>query len=264
VHPNPVDFTLEEAMIRLTMSHSVGRRAGDSIYVGTSGWAYASWKPDFYPPKTPAKKMLAYYGTQLNSVEVNYTFRQLPTESMLAAWLADVPENFRFSFKAPQRMTHYRRLKECGEQLAALDGALRPVLARDQFGLLLLQLPPNFKIDLGRVEAFLADARGSELRMAFEFRDASWFTDQTYALLIAHQAALCVAESDELITPRVRTAPFTCYRLRKSSYSEAEIEERVRWLTEDAQQGQAFAYFKHEEAPDGALRARELSARLRT
>ena len=208
--------------------------------------------------------MLAYYGSQLNSVEVNYTFRQLPTPNMLAAWLADVPESFRFSFKAPQRMTHYRRLKECGEDLAALDSALQPVLASDQFGVLLMQLPPNFRIDLERMEAFLADARRSELRMAFEFRDASWFTDETYALLTAHQTALCVAESDELVTPRIRTAPFTCYRLRKSTYSEADLDERARWLTEDAQQGQVFAYFKHEETPDGALSARQLLGRLRT
>ncbi len=251
-------------MMGTSMSDSVRARAGDSIYIGTSGWAYASWKPDFYPAKTPAKKMLAYYGTQLNSVEVNYTFRQLPTPKMLAAWLADVPESFRFSFKAPQRITHFRRLKECGEDLAALSAALTPVLRTNQFGLLLLQLPPNFKCDLERMKAFLTETRGSELRMAFEFRDPSWFTDETYALLSAHQAALCVAESDELITPRVRTAPFTCYRLRRSNYSETELGERARWLTEDAQQGQVFAYFKHEETPEGALRARELLARLRT
>lgn len=208
--------------------------------------------------------MLAYYGSQLNSVEVNYTFRQLPTESMLAGWLADVPESFRFSFKAPQRMTHYRRLKECAEDLNALTVALQPAITGDQFGLLLLQLPPNFKLDLGRMEAFLKDARRSELRLAFEFRDGSWFTEETYALLAEHQTALCVAESDELITPRVRTAPFTCYRLRKSGYTEAEMEERAAWLREDAQHGAAFAYFKHEEAPDGALRARELLARIRT
>ena len=158
-------------------------RAGNSIYVGTSGWAYASWKPDFYPPKTAAKKMLAYYSTQLNSVEVNYTFRQLPTASMLAGWMSETPESFRFSFKAPQRITHQLRLDHCGEALAALRSALEPMIARDRTGVVLFQLPPNFKIDLERLGAFLADASGAGIRMAFEFRHSSWFTEATYTLL---------------------------------------------------------------------------------
>jgi uncharacterized protein YecE (DUF72 family) len=238
-------------------------RAGNSIYVGTSGWAYASWKPDFYPPKTAAKKMLAYYSTQLNSVEVNYTFRQLPTASMLAGWMSETPESFRFSFKAPQRITHQLRLDHCGEALAALRSALEPMIARDRTGVVLFQLPPNFKIDLERLGAFLADASGAGMRMAFEFRHRSWFTEATYTLLAQQgEAALCIAESDDLVTPRRRTAPFTCYRLRKSSYSTAELEDRRQWLSEDAREGDVFAYFMHEEAPDGALRARDLLARV--
>jgi uncharacterized protein YecE (DUF72 family) len=238
-------------------------RAGNSIYVGTSGWAYASWKPDFYPLKTPAKKMLAYYGTQLNSVEVNYTFRQLPAASMLKGWLGETPESFRFSFKAPQRITHQLRLHQCGGAVAALRAALEPMIERDRMGVVLFQLPPNFKIDLERLGAFLADASGTGMRMAFEFRNSSWFTEETYALLAQQgDVALCIAESDDLITPRRRTAPFSCYRLRKSSYSTAELEDRRQWLSEDAREGDVFAYFMHEEAPDGALRARDLLARL--
>ncbi len=97
------------------------------IYVGTSGWAYASWKPDFYPAKLPAKKFLEYYATQLNSVEVNFTFRQFPTETMLTGWLAATGEDFAFSFKASQRITHFARLKNSEELVDRFYASLNPV-----------------------------------------------------------------------------------------------------------------------------------------
>jgi uncharacterized protein DUF72 len=90
-------------------------KANPMVFIGTSGWAYSSWKPGFYPQALPQKRFLEYYATQLNSVEVNYTFRQLPTESMLAGWLAASSAGFRFSFKAPQRITHILRLKDCSD-----------------------------------------------------------------------------------------------------------------------------------------------------
>src|SRR5262249_22067205 len=100
------------------------RNARERVFIGTSGWAYASWKPDFYPQSLPQKKFLEYYASQLNSVEVNYTFRQLPTAAMLAGWIAAAGANFRFSFKAPQRLTHILRLKDCAEGVASLAKAL--------------------------------------------------------------------------------------------------------------------------------------------
>ncbi len=233
------------------------------MYLGTSGWAYPSWKPGFYPPKTPAKKMLSYYSSQLNSVEVNYTFRQLPKPAMVEGWMAETPEGFRFSFKAPQTITHLRRLKNCGDAIALLQAALLSVEAAGRLGVVLCQLPPNFKADLPRLHEFLESARTSRLRLAFEFRDASWFCEETYAVLKEHVAALCVAESDELQTPRRRTAPYTCYRLRKSSYTAAELKKVRDQLLADAASGDVFAYFKHEDAPDGPLRARKVLTKVR-
>ncbi len=136
--------------------------AGDSrdqAFIGTSGWAYASWKPGFYPQALPQKKFLEYYATQLNSVEVNYTFRQLPTEGMLKGWLAASGAGFRFSFKAPQRITHILRLRDCSDTVVALSRVLAPVVAAGRMGVVLFQLPPNFKADVSRLDSFL---RGCE------------------------------------------------------------------------------------------------------
>jgi uncharacterized protein YecE (DUF72 family) len=229
-----------------------------TVYAGTSGWAYASWKPGFYPAKTPAARMLAYYASQLNSVEVNFTFRQLPTEKQLTTWLDAATDGFRFSFKAPQAITHLKRLRECGGALAALKSALLPAERAGKLGALLFQLPPNFRADVERLKTFLDDVAQLKLRAAFEFRHESWFEEATYAALTQGNAALCIAESDELQTPQRRTADFRCYRLRRSSYSEADLQERARRFAEDAKQGDVYAYFMHEDAPDGPLRARAM------
>jgi uncharacterized protein YecE (DUF72 family) len=235
-------------------------------WVGCSGWAYTSWKPKFYPAKTTAKKMLSYYATQLNSVEVNYTFRRLPSVAMVEGWLAQTDAAFRFSFKAPQRITHMKRLNECTDTLTAFYAALLPVVRAARMGVVLFQLPPNFKADPGRLATFLADAAPENtpaLRVAFEFRHESWFTEEVFAVLRRHQAALCVAESDDLQTPDVATAPFFCYRLRKSNYKPADLAKIQTLLTNRAKQGEVFAYMKHEESPKGALQAAALVKRLR-
>lgn len=200
--------------------------------------------------------MLAYYASQLNSVEVNFTFRQLPTEKQLNTWLEAAPGGFRFSFKAPQTITHLKRLRESGSALAALKTALAPAEYAGKMGAVLFQLPPNFRADVERLKLFLSDARPLKLRIAFEFRHASWFDESTYIVLKENNAALCIAESDEMETPQLRTADFQCYRLRRSRYSDADLRGVVRRLAEDAKQGDVYAYFMHEEAPDGPLRAR--------
>jgi uncharacterized protein YecE (DUF72 family) len=236
-------------------------RLPSPIWLGCSGWAYPTWKPEFYPAKTSAKKMLEFYATQLNSVEVNYTFRQLPSAAIVEGWLAQTGAEFRFSFKAPQRITHIKRLKECGEPLSAFYASLLPVIQANRLGVVLFQLPPNFKADVSRLESFLQDAAGS-LRIAFEFRHASWFTDEVFDLMRRHKAALCVAESDELQCPDVMTAPFSCYRFRKSDYNAADMQQLENHLRAKAEDGEVFAYMKHEDSPSNALQAAALLTRL--
>ena len=230
------------------------------LYAGTSGWAYPTWKPEFYPAGTPAKRFLEFYASKLTSVEVNYTFRTLPTAKMLEGWLAATPANFRFSFKAPQRMTHFKRLQECADDVAQFVAALEPVQQAGKLGLLLFQLPPNFKADAERLGSFLATPALQTLDapvIAFEFRHESWFTDEIYAILRQHNAALCIAESDDLLTPEVHTAAgHTCFRLRRNGgYSALELEAFARRFTALAEQRDVYVYFKHEDEPTGALNA---------
>lgn len=234
-----------------------------AIYIGTSGWAYPTWKPDFYPAKLPPKRFLEYYATQLNSVEVNFTFRQFPSESMLMGWLAATSENFAFTFKASQRITHFARLKDCADLVEGFYAALNPVQRANRLGAILFQLPPNLKADAELLDNFLSHASRPDLRLTFEFRHVSWFTEETYAVLKRHRAALCAAESDDLESPEIQTAPFRCFRLRKSDYSATEIDEIVSDLRERAHDGDVFAYFKHEETPAGALHATDVLRRLR-
>jgi uncharacterized protein YecE (DUF72 family) len=241
----------------------MSKASDHQAFVGTSGWAYTSWKPGFYPPKLAAKKFLEYYATQLNSVEVNYTFRQLPTETMLTSWLAATGAGFRFSFKAPQRITHFRRFQDCADEVAALAHALAPVAEAERVGVVLFQLPPNFKADVPRLDSFLVDAHRHGLRMAFEFRHSTWFCDDVYAVLRRHSAALCVAESEDLETPDIVTAPFTCYRFRKSGYARAQLDGIEKTLRQRSAKGEVFGYFKHEEEPTGAIYAVETLRRMR-
>ena len=237
-------------------------RPAHNVFIGTSGWTYSSWKPGFYPQKLPQKQFLEYYATQLNSVEVNYTFRQLPSAAALASWLAASNAGFRFSFKAPQRITHILHLKDCTEAVAELSRAIAPMATAGRMGAVLFQLPPNFKADVPRLKSFLADASGNGLRMAFEFRHSTWFCDEVYEELRRHHVAICIAESDDLETPDVVTAPFTCYRFRKSNYSAAQLDAIENTLRRRSGKGEVFAYFKHEEEPTGALHAVDILQRL--
>jgi uncharacterized protein YecE (DUF72 family) len=233
-----------------------------NLFVGTSGWAYPTWKPGFYPANTPTRAFLHYYASQLTSVEVNYTFRTLPTATQLRGWLDATPPGFRFSFKAPQRITHFQRLRESSATLAEFIASITPARVAGKLGPLLVQLPPNFAADHQRLATFLADAAltsSPSLQLAFEFRHSGWFTDATYDILRRHNAALCVAESDDLATPDIATADFRCYRLRRNGgYTPAELDAFATRFTQLALHTEVFAFLKHEDAPTGALNATAL------
>ena len=244
------------------MSAVAWTRAPKAIHAGTSGWAYPQWKPAFYPDKLAAKKFLEYYATQLNSVEVNYTFRAFPRPEMIAGWMAATAEGFRFSFKAPQVITHIKRLRDCHEAVERFVAVLEPMRAAGKLGPLLFQLPPNLKADAAQLGDFLAAPAlmGANAPMvALEFRHESWFCEKIYAVLRARNAALCIAESDDLRTPEVQTArTHACYRLRCSGgYSAEEIADFAERFTELAREREVYIYFKHEDEPTGALNAVE-------
>ena len=228
------------------------------VFVGTSGWAYPSWKPAFYPQKLAQKKFLNFYATQLNAVEVNFTFRQLVKESTVQNWLAETPAHFCFTVKAHQVITHIKRLKGTEDFMPRFLGSIEPLASTRKIGPVLFQLPPNLNVDLELLRGFLATLPRS-MRSAFEFRHASWLSEETYGILRERNVALCVAESEERDTPDVVTADFTYYRYRKPNYTPEERQAMVNRMREHLAAGRdVFAYFKHEETPEGAIYAREV------
>jgi uncharacterized protein YecE (DUF72 family) len=206
--------------------------------------------PDRPPPLFTAR---SYVGG-LNSVEVNYTFRRIASEELLLRWAEATPAHFRFAVKAHQRITRVERLRAVAESTVECLASLEPLRKAKKLGPVLFQLPPNFKCDVRRLREFLASLP-SWLRAAFEFRHESWFGEEVYEALRKAGAALCLAESEELVTPQVVTADFSYLRLRKESHSTNAVAQKGRRL---ARNGDVFVYFKHEETPQGALRAEAL------
>jgi uncharacterized protein YecE (DUF72 family) len=234
-----------------------GKTQAGKIHAGTSGWAYASWKPKFYPAKLASAKFLGYYATRLNSVEVNYTFRSWVTEKLLAGWIAATPADFKFAAKAHQEITHIKRLRGAATHTSKFLKSLGPLRDAGKLGPVLFQLPPNLKCDLALLEDFL-DTLRYQTRAAMEFRHPSWFVDDVYDRLGRANVALCQAESDKLETPDVATADFCYLRLRKEKYSAGARKKISNRVAESAQRGDVFVYFKHEDTPEGALYAEKL------
>ncbi|MEJ2186294.1 MAG: DUF72 domain-containing protein [Gemmatimonadota bacterium] len=232
-----------------------------AVRTGTSGFSYKEWKGVFYPQDIAAGDMLAFYAGQLSACEINNTFYRMPKASVLEGWAAQTPDTFRFVLKASRRITHFKRLKvekEVGDDLAyflSQAAALGPRL-----GAILFQLPPNFKKDLARLQAFLA-LLPDDARAAFEFRHPSWLGDDVFDVLREHGAALCIAESDEDVTPFVATAPWGYLRLRKQGYDAGELEAWAERVAEQDWQ-ETFVFFKHEDAGAGPKLAREFASRL--
>ena len=232
------------------------------LYTGTSGFAYPTWRPRFYPEKLPEKRFLEHYASRLNCVEINYTFRRLPAATTLENWVNATPPGFCFACKANQRITHILRLKNAEAALELFLRMIDPLRTARRLGPILFQLPPTVKHDLALLNDFLVLLPG-DLRFSMEFRHASWLQDDVYEALRQRNVSLCVAESDKLEIPEVITADFVYYRLRKPEYSEEErksIAERAKELL--SQGKDLYLFFKHEETPEGALYAEELAAAL--
>lgn len=222
-------------------------------YIGTSGFQYPAWKGSFYPAGLPVSKMLAYYATKFNATEINYTFRSFPSAKTIERWGASVPEDFRYSLKAPQRITHFAKLRDCEAILRDFQAAVAPLGAK--LGPVLFQLPATFKKDAGLLDAFLAGAPAG-MRVAFEFRDASWFDDAVYEALRRHGAALCWADTEEFSTPPVATAGWGYLRLRRDDYTPGDLRQWAglaageKWET-------CLTAFKHEDTGRGPKFAAE-------
>ena len=220
-----------------------------ALWVGTSGYNYPEWKGNFYPEKLPATKMLPYYAERFSTVEINYTFYRMPNEKILAGWSRETPDRFKLTLKAPKRITHDARLRDCADLVGYfLDTA---ATLGQKLGAILFQLPPFVRKDLALLDAFLATLPEG-LCATFEFRHDSWFEDAVYSRLRARNLALCIADNEERSTPLEITASYGYFRLRDEGYETADL---LRWAhtirDQTASCKDVYVYFKHEEKGRG-------------
>lgn len=228
------------------------------LYCGTSGFAYPSWKPAFYPANLPSTKFLCYYATRLNAVEVNYTYRRIASAATFEKWLAQTPAHFVFLPKAHMKITHALKLEEAEEFTRLFLESLDPLRRAGRLGPILFQLAPSFKADAERVGRFIRLLPRGD-KTAFEFRNATWFDESVYSVLKDSNVALCQAENENLETPHVLTADFVYMRLRKPEYTESELSSIEYRVDQYRTNGYPiYAIFKHEESPAGALNAEKL------
>ena len=219
-----------------------------NFFVGTSGYSYKEWCGSFYPEKYPPKQMLQFYGKQFNSVEINNTFYRFPKKEVLSSWAEQVPDQFRFSIKASQKITHFQRLKEDSKENLEYLFELLPSLD-NKLGVVLFQLPPNMKKDIERLRNFL-NYLPTDYKIVFEFRNESWFEDDIYQLLSDKNIALCINDSEEGSTPAVKTANFSYFRLRRVKYNEKDLFKWIDLIGKE-KWSDSFVFFKHEDEGTG-------------
>jgi uncharacterized protein YecE (DUF72 family) len=226
-----------------------------NFWIGTSGFQYTEWKGNFYPEDLATAKMLLFYAERFATTEINYTFRRIPAQKTIENWKAQTPEKFRFALKAPQKITHRSKLRDCTDTLeyflkiaAGLGERLGPVL---------FQLPPSFQKDVDVLSSFLREV--PSIRAAFEFRHHSWFDQEIFDLLRSRNIALCIADTDAVATPRKTTADYGYLRLRREDYAKADIEWWADFIRDQqANWTDAFVYFKHEESGIGPKLAQQM------
>lgn len=219
------------------------------VLVGTSGYSYKEWKGTFYPSDLPAAKMLPFYATQFDTVEINNTFYRMPEAKTVAKWATEVPEKFVFVLKAPQRITHQKRLAGAEDDVRFFFEAAAEL--GPKLGPVLFQLPPFAKKDAGKLRDFLRIL--PDHPVAFEFRHPTWFDDEVFGLLREHDAAICAADTDEVVDPSslmMSTATWGYLRLRRTEYADGQIVQWAKRVQEQSWSA-AYVFFKHEDEGKG-------------
>lgn len=231
-----------------------------TYWIGTSGYSYKQWRGRFYADGLPDTELLRYYGTRFAALEMNHTFYRSTSVRQLQGWAKEVPDHFTFSLKAPRRITHDLRLRDAADLAADFCETARAL--RHKLGALLFQVPPFLKRDTPRLEDFLHQLPPG-FRVAFEFRNATWFADDVFDALRHFGVALCVVESPERMVPLEVTADFGYFRLRNPDYADADLAaSAARIQAAAAAWSDVFIYFKQEAEAQGPVFASKLRALL--
>jgi uncharacterized protein YecE (DUF72 family) len=220
------------------------------VRIGTSGYMYPHWRKGvFYPAGLAVKQELAYYAARFRTVELNNPFYRLPTPEMFVRWRESTPPGFDFAVKASRYITHIKRLRDVGDEIALFMD--RASLLKEKLGPVLFQLPPTQQIDHARLRSFLA-LLSPDRRWVMEFRHPSWHVRETYQLLAEHAVALCIPVGGGLEPDRITTAPFSYIRMHRGQepaggFTEAELEgwaSQVRALARSGKE--VYVYFNND------------------
>lgn len=234
------------------------------IKIGTSGWSYNHWFNKFYPQKINNKSALNYYESKFDTVEVNTSFYHLLTENIYERWQKKSNKDFLFSIKASRYITHILRLRNCEEAVNAFFGPIYKL--KNNIGVILFQLPSNFKCNLATLKIFISYLPAN-FRYAFEFRNESWFNSEVYSLLEENNIALVFSYSDRFPHTEVSTTDFVYLRLHgsfinKGDYSELQLREIASKIVDYFfMRKNVFVYFNNDQnafAPNNALRLKSL------
>jgi uncharacterized protein YecE (DUF72 family) len=226
-----------------------------NFWIGTSGFQYAEWKGNFYPEELPPAKMLPFYAERFATTEINYTFHRIPAQKTIENWKAQTPAKFRLALKAPQKITHWSKLRDCSDTLEYFCKVVTGL--EDRLGPVLFQLPPTFKKDVDVLSSFLREF--PDMRAAFEFRHESWFSDDIFELLKSRNIALCIADTETVATPKMITAGYGYLRQRRGDYRDEDVKRWSEFVREqNANWTDAFVYFKHEESGIGPKLAKQM------
>lgn len=225
-----------------------------NLYAGTSGYSYKEWKGSFYPANLAAKDMLRYYASKLPAVELNNTFYRLPQPGMIESWKAQVPGNFRFSVKASQGITHFRRLKDAADATKRMLDIVSGL--EDRLAAVIYRFPEDMEKDLKRLDAFLKHLPQNP-PAAFDFRHPTWFDEDVRQLLRSENRALVISDTNELPVSQIdKTADWGYVRLRRVNYSTADLRDWISRM-KDQDWKTAFVFFKHEDEGTGPRLAEE-------
>jgi uncharacterized protein YecE (DUF72 family) len=240
------------------------------VRVGCAGWAYPDWRGVLYPDGMPQREWLSAYAREFDTVEINNTFYRLPSADAVKGWVDETPADFRFAVKASRYITHIKRLLKPEKYVERFLGSLDPLRESGKLGVVLWQLPPNFKRDDDRLAGALAaiSARAPG-RHCFEFRDPSWFTADVYDVLRSHDAALVISDDPGFsFQSRVLTTSWTYVRMhrgsrgRRGNYSAAELETWRRRIASWRSRSEVFVYFNNDREAFAVRNARQLAGGL--
>lgn len=242
----------------------------NSIHIGTSGWVYKHWKGNFYPDSLSEKEYLKYYCQYFSTVEVNSSFYHLLSKESVKNWEESVPEKFLFAVKTSRYITHMKKLTDPEKTTLNFFESIKPL--QDKLGPILFQLPPKFSFNAQRLKSFLETLTKNypqEYKYVFEFRDISWFKQETYDILKENNAAFCIYNLGEFYSPKEITADFAYIRLHgnyglgSGKYAPQEltaVSEDIKFFC--SQVKDVFCYFNNDEAGYAVDNAIELKRKL--